>query len=135
MPSACGRSRLVTICRNLKSVPSSEEWTVSLPESLIVMRINRLTLVVFIVITAAFAEAQSNGGSPGWSTAAAPYVSEASGSVLDANGATATLRAAQPPPGPYPSGSVSMRVPAGPHRLHSVTLTADLSSTDATSGA
>jgi len=99
------------------------------------MRINRLIAVVFIVITAAFAEAQSRGGSAGWSPAIAPYVSEASGSVLDANGATVTLRAAQPPAGPNAFGSVSTYVPAAAFRSHRVTLTADLSSTDATGGA
>jgi C-terminal processing protease CtpA/Prc len=107
----------------------------SLPERFIVIRTSRLIAVVFIVITASFAEAQSRGGNPGWSTAIAPYVSEASGSVLDANGATVTLRAAQPPTGPNAFGSVSMYVPAAAHRLHRVTLTADLSSTDATGGA
>jgi C-terminal processing protease CtpA/Prc len=99
------------------------------------MRINRFIAVVFIVITAGLAEAQSNGGNPDWSTAAAPYVSEASGSVLDANGATVALRTAQPPTSPNAFGSISMRVPAAAHRLHRVTLTADLSSIDATGGA
>jgi C-terminal processing protease CtpA/Prc len=102
---------------------------------LIVMRINRLIAVVFIVITAPFAEAQSSGENPGWSTAIAPYVSEASGSVLDANGAAVTLRAAKPLTGPNAFGSSAMRVPAAAHRLHRVTLTGDLSSTDATGGA
>ena len=68
----------------------------SLSERLIGMRIQRLIAVVFIVITAPFAAAQSSDGNAGWSTAIAPYVSEGSGSVLDANGATVTLRAAQP---------------------------------------
>ncbi|HEU5259228.1 MAG TPA: S41 family peptidase [Vicinamibacterales bacterium] len=101
------------------------------------MRVNRLivVLVVVIVINSPYAGAQSSSANPGWSTPIAPYVSEASGSVLDANGASVTLRTAQAPTGPNAFGSISMRLPAAEHRLHRVTLTADLSSTDVSGGA
>jgi C-terminal processing protease CtpA/Prc len=98
-------------------------------------RVNRLIAIVFIVIAVRVAGAQSNSAISRWSTAIAPYASEASGSVLDENGATATLRAAQAPTGTNAFGSISMPIPAAAHRLHRVTLTGDLSSTDVTGGA
>src|SRR5690242_5192576 len=107
----------------------------SLSERLIVMRVNRLIAIVFIVITPRLARAQSGGANPGWSTAMAPYASEASGSVLDANGVTVTLRAAQAQAAANAFSSISTRVPAAAYRLHRVTLTGDLSSTGANYGA
>jgi hypothetical protein len=92
------------------------------------MRVNRLIAVVFIVVTARLAAAQAGGANTGWSRPIAPYASEASGSVLDADGATVMLRAAQAPTDTNAFGSIAMRVPAEAHRLHRVTLTGDLSS-------
>jgi carboxyl-terminal processing protease len=64
-----------------------------------------------------------------------PYASEVSGSVLDANGATVTLRAAQAQAAANAFSSISTRVPATAYRLHRVTLTGDLTSTDGNYGA
>lgn len=102
---------------------------------LIMMRPSRLIAIVSVFMTGSLAGAQSGGSNRGWSTARAPYASEASGSVLDSNGATATLRAVQAPPDPNASAAIAMSVPAAEHRLHRVTLTGDLSSTEATVGA